>query len=81
MPQIPSLPNGNGMACEIRGFDNVPDKASDRMPVQGSKPTPIEDRVMEDSNTDRVPVGAIPGGSITAQEAWAAKGSTSGRPR
>lgn len=79
MSGIPSPPQG--YSCEIRGFDNVPDRSNAQMPTPGAIATPLVDRIMDDSNTDRTPFGAAIPGAITAQEAWAAKGSTSGRPR
>lgn len=47
-----------GYNCEIIGFTNLKDKASDRMPVPTNKTTtPLEDRITDHSNTVRIPFG------------------------
>ena len=54
MASIPSPPSGGAYTCEIRGFNNIPPKASDKMPG-GNSTTTLADYVADNSNTTKLP--------------------------
>jgi hypothetical protein len=60
MGQMPSPPPGYD--CEIRGFNNIPPKAGDKMPgnpttAAGPNSTTLADYVADHSNTTPIPFG------------------------